>query len=95
MAKFHIIITNNETGEVMREHDSDAIIAGIDAGDRVACICHIDCDDNTLAATCFAAREAIDAGLEDEPAVQRLFKEYIKKYAKKKQENAEILTEKE
>lgn len=90
MAKFHVIITNKETGEIMCEHDSDAIIAGIDAGDRVACICHIDCNDNTLAATCFAAREAIDAGLEDEPAVQRLFKEYVKKYAKKSKKTLKI-----
>jgi hypothetical protein len=83
MAKFHLIITNNETGEIMCEHDSDAIIAGINTGDRVSSICQTACDDNTLAATCFAARMAIDDGLEDEPTVQRLYEKYVKKYAKK------------
>lgn len=83
MAKFHLIITNNETGEIEFEHDTNAIIAGVDVGDRVTGVCRTACDANTLAATCFAARKAIDDGLEDEPAVQRLFKEYVKKYEKK------------
>jgi len=39
MAKFHITITDNETGEAIRDHDINGIIAGIDLDDNVsACV---------------------------------------------------------
>lgn len=95
MAKFHIIITNNETGEIEFERDTNAIIAGVDVGDRVTGVCRTACDDNTLAATCFAARKRPSTTAWKTSPQCRDCSRNTSRNTKKKQENAENLTEKE
>lgn len=43
MAKWHITITENETGNTRLDIDTDAIIAGIDEGERTHVIHMTDC----------------------------------------------------
>lgn len=94
MGKYRFTITDNETGETVYDYNAGAIIAGIDTGASVSSICLTDCDINTMAATCFGAKEAISACLEGEDLARMLFKAYNAKHAKKT-ENPENLTEKE
>lgn len=72
MAKFHVTITDNETGEVIHDADSGAIIAGIDAGDGTVSIGKASCDSFSLAAAILCAKKAIDACLEGDPFLQCL-----------------------
>ena len=59
--KLHITITDNETGNVIHEADTNAVIAGCKTEEGAAAICSVKCDDIELASAIFAAEEAIRA----------------------------------
>ena len=67
MKKFHLTITNNETGEIERELDTNAIIGSADDGDGTAIFCYTRCGLVELAATCAGALDAADHGMKDMP----------------------------
>lgn len=46
--KYHVTITDNETGEVIRDMDTNAIAASIDSEDFVAEIFHTRCTSDEL-----------------------------------------------
>ncbi|MBP3590191.1 MAG: hypothetical protein J6J61_06405 [Muribaculaceae bacterium] len=56
--KFHITITNNETGETLHDADTCAIIAGVNEGEESGCIVMVDCGPIALAETLEAAKTA-------------------------------------
>ena len=67
MKKFHLTITNNITGEIEKELDTNAIIGAVDDGDGTCVICKTGCGPIALAATCAGALRAADYGMEDMP----------------------------
>lgn len=59
--KFHIIITDTETGKVVHEADTNAIIGGYKTEGGSDSICVASCDDFDLSCSIVAARDAISA----------------------------------
>lgn len=56
---FHVTITNNETGNVLNDFDTKAIIGGYDMGDEGTCsFCRCSCPGVDAAATVLATMEA-------------------------------------
>lgn len=79
MKHYHLTITDNATGEIMREIDTDAIIGAADDGDGTAIFCITRCGLVELAATCTGALKAAEDAMEDIP---KRLRKYIKKLAK-------------
>lgn len=73
MKKFHITITDNETGETLKEADACAIIGACDEGEHTACIVLSKCGPMDLLNTLRGASNAIDRCLEDEPILHALY----------------------
>lgn len=78
MEKFHITITDNETGETIRDYDINSIIAGIDLGDTVSACVICEGTPSDLAHTAFAAKDAIDLCLEGEHLATKMYKHLLK-----------------
>lgn len=55
--KYHIIITDIETGETIREFNTNAIIAGVHEEEHFASIVLTDCDAITLLNTIQATKK--------------------------------------
>lgn len=82
MEKFHIEITNNETGETLTSLDTCAIIGAIDAGGpNTKIIGLIDCNSVCLAATVAGAQRVVNQIIKKLPITLRW---QIKKLLKEK-----------
>lgn len=57
--KWHVVITDNETGEVMEDAQSNAIIGAVEKDESVACIGFTNCNGKDLLKTLIAAKKAI------------------------------------
>lgn len=73
MKKFHITITDNETGETLKEADACAIIGACNEDEHTASIVLSKCGTMDLLHTLRGASKAIDRCLEDEPLLRALY----------------------
>ena len=65
--RFHITITDNKTGEVIRDLDTCAIIGAVDVDERTGVMVLTECNNLELAATAAGALEAVDKATSDMP----------------------------
>lgn len=59
MRKYHITIKNNETGEIINDVDSDAIIGSIESEEGTANVVMTECNIKQLIESIFVAKRAI------------------------------------
>lgn len=89
MAKFHLIIIDNETGEDLADQDINGIIAGLDSGERVTTVGILHGNDADIAQTAWAAGNAIAAVLAQHTTASTLYKKLhehgLKKVNKEKE----------
>lgn len=69
MEKFHITIKNNETGEILVDDDTCAIIGALDRGEGTGCLGFTVCGPVDLAATATGALKAALRCSRELPAV--------------------------
>jgi hypothetical protein len=82
MGKYHIIITNNETGQVLEDTDTDAIIGAFIEGEGTRSVCFLACNTPELAATLTSALQIANKKLAELPRwLQRKIKKLSKKNA--------------
>lgn len=74
MKKFHIAIKNNETGKILYNVDTDAIIGAIHEEDKSAAIGLSACSSKALLATVLTAKTAIKTIISNTPALAMLDK---------------------
>lgn len=86
--KFHITITNNETGETLHDEDACAIIAGVNEGDRTGSIIMTDCGPEDLVETLNGAENGVMTVYEGHPELRALAL-YLKVMNKKQSEETE------
>ena len=67
--KYHITITNNETGEIVHDYDTSAVIGGISLKEGVAAIGLTACPSLVTALTIDGAQIAINKIRDDNPKV--------------------------
>lgn len=67
MKKFHITITNNETGETCIDIDTKVIIGAINNDEGTQVLCASQCNAVELSATCAGALQAVNHGIEGLP----------------------------
>ena len=60
MEKFHITIKNNETGEIIVDLDTCAIVGAIAEYDRIRCIGSVYCSASRLADTLAGAAQVVN-----------------------------------
>ncbi len=72
MEKFHIVITDNETGETKCDYDTDAIIAGVDTKEFTHGICCIHCKAPVLASVLDCVMRVVRENLQDHPELGAL-----------------------
>lgn len=72
MEKFHIVITDNETGETKCEYDTDAIIAGIDTKEVTHGIKCVHCKAPVLASVLDCVMRVVIENLQDHPGLETL-----------------------
>jgi hypothetical protein len=75
MAKFHITITNNETGAVERDLDVYGIVAGLDLGDKTVSMNLLYGSAADYAQIARAAEKAVARVLGENPEVAKFYKE--------------------
>ena len=91
--KFHITITDNETGEVEVDTDAAAIIGAYDAGTRgTASISYTECNGIVLSCTLAGVMHLLAGYEEREPIEYRLAEMLLKK---SKSRNRKRITKKE
>lgn len=81
--KYHVKITDNETGEVLRDMDTDAIAASIDAEDFVAELFLTRCDSDTLTHTVAVLQLILDKAKKRHPQEYRRARKVFKKLRNK------------
>ena len=69
-AAYHITITNNTTGEVEYDADTNAILGAFDMGDRATGVCMTAADAITCATVLDSAREAIEGFVKEHPQLE-------------------------
>ena len=80
MGKFHIIITNNETQDVLVDTDTCAIIGALEENEGTRAVCYTNCDTAELAATLTGAQQIVNRYLAKMPKwLQRMIKKESKK----------------
>lgn len=84
MAKFHITIKDNETGEILHDSDTKAIIGAFDSQDKTECIATIACNPMTLASTVNGVKSVLEVIIDKYPEANAL-SELIDKYFTKKE----------
>lgn len=72
MRKFHVVITDNETGEVHCDTHTDAIMAGIDQGETVRGLNLTSCDAFTMASVIDVMQDVIKDNLNTHPELAGL-----------------------
>ena len=72
MKKFHIIFKNNETGEIIHDTDTDAIIGAIHLEEKTACVGLTNCNGAELLSTIRGAKQVIKEMVEENPALSIL-----------------------
>lgn len=72
MKKFHITITENETGKTQLDIDTDAIVAGIDEGDGTRLFHAAKCPCSAHAATLAIVLDSIKEVREANPMIDLL-----------------------
>lgn len=93
MKKFHITITNNETGETLRDHDTNAIAAIVDCGDSTGTTLLTECDTDTML-NVVARLEALTKRIyEKNPELFFLLKAFQAKEARETEEATDETTE--
>ena len=70
--KFHITITNNETNEIMADHDTDAIIGAFRRDDGVQGVAAVCCNPLELASTVKTVRDVLGEVEESNPELKQL-----------------------
>ena len=85
--KFHITVTNNETGEVLHDTDACAIIAGINEGEESAVLTMTDCGPIDLAQTLSVTNSAVERVARNHPEIKALA-ELLPLLAKREQAEA-------
>ncbi len=82
--KFHITITNNETGKIVVDQDTDCIIGSIDdAGDDTHSFSYVHCHRVALMATLTGAMVEIEKSIRRLPAAdQKLVRKIAKQETK-------------
>lgn len=93
MKKFHITITNNETGETIRDHDTDAILAVVDHGDQTGTIALVECDTETILNVVNRLEELTKMIYKENPELFFLLKAFRVKEAKEAEEATDETTE--
>ena len=78
MLKYHIKITDNETGEVITESDRNCIIAGLGNEKGAAELCVFDCDLISIIGTVKAALFAIERMCKDDPRIEFILGKMLK-----------------
>ena len=69
MKKFHITVTENETGKTYIDTDTDAIIAGVNLDDTVSIVGHIHCTKTDHAFLIDSLRESLLEQENKDPAL--------------------------
>lgn len=72
MEKFHIVITDNETGETKCEYDTDAIIAGVDTKEVTHGINCVHCKAPVLASVLDCVMRVVRENLQNHPELGAL-----------------------
>ena len=70
--KFHITITDNETGKTIHESDTNAILAGIHTEEGADAIVLTDCNIQGLLSTIHSAKAALEQCTENDPLLAAL-----------------------
>lgn len=70
--KFHITITNNETGETLEDADACAILASINIGDKVSSLQAVSCGPEDYARTLGSAEGIVRAVRSKHPEIGAL-----------------------
>lgn len=77
--KFHVLITDNKTGEVIRDMDTDAIMASIHSEEYTAELNLANCSSSAYAETAGVLLKILKDIKNENPAVYRLAKTLYKK----------------
>jgi hypothetical protein len=85
--KYHVTITDNETGEVLRDMDSNAIAASIDSEDFVAEIFRTHCTANDLVNVVAVLMSILEKAKKRSPWEYRRARKVFKKLRKQKENN--------
>lgn len=72
--KMHVVITNNETGEVMLDKQSDGIIAAIEHEEGIAAFAVMDCKGLEIIKLLLTARGVCDDIAKDKPELDKMVK---------------------
>ena len=70
--KFHLTITNNETGEVLHDVDACAIIAGVNEGKENGSIAMVDCGPVDLLEALMTTEETVQDVYTEHPELRAL-----------------------
>lgn len=70
--KFHLTITDNETGETLHDGDAAAIIGGVYEEDHNAAMLYSNCSALEMAQTLARAEDAVQKTYEDHPELRLL-----------------------
>ena len=78
MLKYHIKVTDNETGEIVHESNRNCIIAGLGNEKGAAEMCIFDCDLVSIVGTVKAALFAIERMRKDDPEIEFILGKMLK-----------------
>lgn len=70
--KYHITITDNETGEILHDHDTNLVIGAIGVEDGVNSLCITNCSGLRLLTGLVAAKKAVHKIEQGEPVLAQL-----------------------
>lgn len=83
MKTFHITIKRNDTGEIIKDLDSDAIIGSIENEEGTAIVAMTNCETKQMIASILTARKAADVVLKEiEADAPKGFADFINLLAK-------------
>lgn len=78
--KYHITITDNETGKTEFDLDAEAILASVQSGDDTHLSIHTNCDGFHFCATVMGLLDIVDKIKADDPAIYKMSKKLYKKH---------------
>lgn len=81
--KYHITITDNESGEIHVDQDTNCIIGACDAGEGTRCMTFSECSNRDKLATVAGALEQVERALQAVPKkLQKAIREMVEKEAR-------------